>query len=212
MEMLITQALDERDLLKKKIIDAINDTTFVSCKRKNKDVDFQNAPVEKVSSDILATYQSIQDMIKRYTSIVQKIAESNAMTKINIDGKEMTISAAISVLKDINTGTFFENRLLSKLQNDFNSISNRVDRNNNTVEANKQEMLKVIIGRNDSKKPTDDDVAIVERAIENDYFEFVDPIDIKGKIKEVKDYTQDIKQKILSAIKISNATTVINID
>lgn len=212
MEMLITQALDERDLLKKKIMDSINDTTFVSCKRKNKDVDFQNAPIEKVSSDILAIYQSIQDMIKRYTSIVQKIAESNAMTKINVDDKEMTISAAISVLKDINTGTFFENRLLNKLTNDFNNISNRVDRNNNTVEANKQEMLKVIIGRNDSKKPTDDDVAIVERAIENDYFEFVDPIDIKGKIKEVKDYTQDIKQKILSAIKISNATTVINID
>lgn len=212
MEMLVTQALDERDLLAKKIKDAIRTTTFISAKKTGKQIDYNNAPVDKVTSDIQSTYQSIQDMIKRYTMIVQKITESNATTIINVDGKEMTVSAAIAIIKDINTQNFFDTILLDKLTKDYNSLTNFVERNNNTVDNNKLSMLNALISRNDSKKASDEEIQVVDKTFEKDYYEFIDPLGITDKIKELRDYTTTIKQKILSAIKISNATTIINID
>lgn len=210
--MLITQALDERDLLKKKINDAISSTNFISVKKKNKNVDINNGDVTKVSDDIKATYQSINDMIKRYTMIVQKIAESNVTTTINVNGKDMTISAAISVIKDINTNSFFFKDLQRKLEKDFQNASDTVRRNNNNVEQNKNTLLNGLISRNDAKTATDKEVELVNATVDGDYAEFVDPLTITDRIAELKDYNLTIKANILSAIKISNATTTIEID
>lgn len=212
MQMLITQALDERDLLAKKIKSAIDSQIFISWKRKSKDVDFNNAPVDKIKGDIQSTYQSIQDMTKRYYMIIQKIAESNAVTKINVDGQEMTISAAISIIKDIKLGNYFESKLLKKFEADNNQITNIVKRNNDTVETNKQNMLQALLSRNDSKNPTEKETELVNATLDGDYAEFIDPIDIGNKIKDLKSKTSELEAHILSAIKVSNATTVIDID
>lgn len=210
--MLITQALDERDLLKKKITDAIKYNNFVSVKKKNKTVDINNADVQKVTEDIKSSYQSVNDMIKRYCTIIQKIAESNAKTFITINDKEMTISAAISIIKDINNGDFFMKNLQNKLEKDFANASDTIRRNNNTVEQNKNTLLNGLIGRNDSKTATDKEVELVNATVDGDYAEFIDPLDINAEITKLREYNLSLKANILSAIKISNATTVINID
>lgn len=212
MQMLITQALDERDLLAKKIKDAISGQEFVSYKLKKRDVDHNNCPVEKITEDIKSTYQSITDMMKRYCTIIQKIAESNAVTKITVDGQEMSISAAISILKDIKNGTYFEARLLTKLVSDSNNILTYMKRNDNTVDNNKQIMLNGILSKSDSKKATDEEIDAINKVNDGDYAELIDPLGILDKIKELKVRTSELQSKILSAIKISNATTVIEID
>lgn len=188
-------------------------TSFVSAKRVGKDTNWQHVPVQKIEDDAKATYQSIQDMIKRYTMIIQKIAESNATTKITVDGKELTVSAAISLIKDINDKSFFEEILCTKLKKDYSYITQVVEKNNNTAEANKQTLLNNLISRNSDKKvASEEDINLVNATIEKDYMEFVDPIGIADKIKELEEYTSDMKSKLLSAIKVSNATTTIEID
>lgn len=212
MEMLITQALDERDLLKKKIHDALSGTKFISAKqiRRNKDID--NADPEKVTADILATYQSINDMITRYYQIIQKIAESNAKTYITVGGKDITISAAISILKDISTVSYMKYELQTKLEKDYRAISNYVTQQNKNVDNNKQVLLNNLVQRySDSKVPTQEDTDMVNRTVEEDYFDYIDPLDILTKIKNLKDENTTIKSEILSAIKISNARTTIEI-
>ena len=213
MEMLVTQALDERDLLKKKINDAIDSTTFVSVKKVNADKTFDNAPVEKYTEDTKATYQSINDMIKRYYDIIQKIAESNAKTIIKVDDKEMTISAAISVLKDISNTEYFESRLLKKLKRNYENASTLIKKNNDVADQNKHTLLQNLVGRNSDKnsKPTADEIALVENTIARDYAEFVDPIDITNTIVGLTTNQLELKSKILMAIKVSNATTTIEI-
>ena len=212
MEMLITQALDERDLLKKKITDTIKYNNFVSVKKKSKSVDINNADAQKVAEDIKAAYQSVNDMIKRYCKIIQKIAESNAKTYITVDGKDMTISAAISIIKDINNGDFFMKSLQTKLEKDFANASDTIRRNNNTVEQNKNTLLNGLIARNDSKSATDKEVELVNATVDGDYAEFIDPLDINAEITKLRESNLTLKANILSAIKISNATTVIEID
>ena len=212
MDMLITQALDERDLLAKKIRDAISSQDFISMRKKDAAIDYNNAPVEKITEDIRSTYQSITDMIKRYCMIIQKIAESNAVTKINVDGQEMSISAAISIVKDIKNGTYFEARLLNKFTNDYNKIADTIKRNNVIVDQNKQKLLGALLSKDSSKKPTQDDIDIVDRVNDKDYTEFIDPLGLTDLIDELRTRTSELQSKILSAIKISNATTVISID
>jgi hypothetical protein len=85
-------------------------------------------------------------------------------------------------------------------------------RNDNTVDSNKQVMLNGILSKSDSKKATDDEIAAVNKVNDGDYAELIDPLGILDKIKELKARTSDLQSKILSAIKISNATTVIEID
>lgn len=216
MEMLITQALDERDLLKKKIEDAIASNNFVSVRKVGKAIDIRNAPVDKVIEDMKSSYQSINDMIDRYYTIIQKIAESNAKTLITVNGKEMTISAAISILKDLSNREYFKLKLLRKLTNDYENAFSILDRNNKNVEVNKQTLLNNLISRNSDggkNKPvaTDEEVELINKTIEKDYTEFIDPLDITEKIKVLKDEDATLKANILSAIKISNATTVIDL-
>ena len=213
MEMLIAQALDERDLLKKKIEDAIIGTTFVSAKRVSRSVCYNNAEASKYEKDTTSTYQSIKDMIKRYYMIIQKIAESNAKTKIKVNNTEMTISAAISILKDISSKSYFYSMLMNKMEKDYKLISDLITRNNNVTDQNKNNALQAIISRNDDKKTaTNEQIESVNKLFEDDYSEFVDPINITDVIKELREEDNDLRNKIQTAIKISNATTVIEID
>ena len=96
-QILVTKALDERDLLKKKIIRAIDDASFVATKRKKDDKCANGytrgmSPVslldiEEFKQNATSQYQSINDMIKRYNDINAAITLSNATTVITVAGK-----------------------------------------------------------------------------------------------------------------------------
>ena len=211
MEMLITQALDERDLLRKKIEDAIKGQRFVSCKKKSAQTDVYNAPVDKITADIKSTYQSINDMIDRYYMIIQKIAESNAVTTITVDGKTMTISAAISIIKDINNRNYLKTMLQNKLERDYNAVSDAITKQNRIVEQDIKNLLNALVSKSDSKTPTEEDTNFATLSQEKNVLEFIDPLNITDKINDLNEQNTDLRYKILSAIKVSNATTVIDI-
>ena len=63
-KMLITQALDERDLLVKKIGDKIRKNSFVATKKHNADIIAeQKQSAEEFKKEAESTFQSIQDLI-----------------------------------------------------------------------------------------------------------------------------------------------------
>ena len=212
MEMLITQALDERDLLKKRIINAIDSGFFVSARKVDSNKDLNGYDIEKIEADAKATYQSIVDMIDRYYMIIQKIAESNALTKINVRGKEMTISAAISILKDISNDNYIKSELQERLERDYHRAFDRVSTTNSKAETTKLTLLQALLGKGvDVSQASQEQINAVEETVKKDYAELVDPIDVVEKLKTLKDENISIKSEILSAIKISNATTTIDI-
>ena len=80
-KMLVTQALDERDLLVKKITDKIAKASFVDTIKLNEDKVFAKR-IEKTEyvKEAEAAYQQIGDLIERFQKIDAAIVESNAKT------------------------------------------------------------------------------------------------------------------------------------
>ena len=78
-KMLVTQGLDERDLLVKKIGDKIKKMKLVDVKKVNeeKTADTRETP-EEFGKTAQAAFQQIMDLIDRYQRLDAAIIESNA--------------------------------------------------------------------------------------------------------------------------------------
>lgn len=97
-EMLVTQALDERDLLVKKINDKIQKASFVDTMKHNQDKVYANQTGKDVYvGQAESAYQQITDLIARYQRIDAAITESNAKTWIETTYGNYTVAAAISL-------------------------------------------------------------------------------------------------------------------
>ncbi len=83
-KMLVTQALDERDLLVKKIGNKIEKASFTDVKKHNeKKVINRRVPDETFRQEAESSYQQIMDLIERFQKIDAAIVASNANTMIH---------------------------------------------------------------------------------------------------------------------------------
>ena len=81
-KMLVTQALDERDLLVKKIADKIAKASFVDTIKPNEDKVFaKHIDKEEYAKEAESAYQQIVDSIERFQKIDSAIVASNANTE-----------------------------------------------------------------------------------------------------------------------------------
>lgn len=97
-KMLVTQALDERDLLVKKIGDKIAKASFTDVKKHNEENVIEGRINEKeFCKDAESSYQQILDLIDRFQKIDAAIVASNATTKISTSYGEYTVARAISL-------------------------------------------------------------------------------------------------------------------
>ena len=82
-KMLVTQALDERDLLVKKIADKIAKASFVDTIKPNEEkVYAKRITKEDYAREAESAYQQIMDLIERFQKIDAAIVASNARTEI----------------------------------------------------------------------------------------------------------------------------------
>lgn len=78
-KMLVTQALDERDLLVKKISDKIEKASFVDTIKPNEEKVYAGrCGKEEFAKDAQAAYQQITDLMDRFQKIDAAIVASNA--------------------------------------------------------------------------------------------------------------------------------------
>ena len=223
-QILVTKALDERDLLKKKIIRAIDDASFVATKRKKDDKCANGytrdmSPVslldiEEFKQNATSQYQSINDMIKRYNDINAAITLSNATTLITVAGKEITRAAAITLRKsimDARSSDNFDRMLLDKMIRNYNDAVEYYTKLTQIADNQAASYTNNFIGNDSNKKLNDDELAAVKQLTDDLYPEFIDPIGIADEINAKTDYLDAVVSEIESAIKISNATTYIEI-
>ena len=105
-KMLVTQALDERDLLVKKIADKIANASFIDTIRPNED----NVYLKRVSLDEFkklaeSEYQQINSLLKRYAQLDAALVASNANTEITTSYGTFTVAAAISLKNRLRDGS-----------------------------------------------------------------------------------------------------------
>jgi len=97
-KMLVTQALDERDLLVKKIADKIAKASFVDTMKPNEEkVYIKRISKEDYAKEAESSYQQILDLIERFQKLDAAIVASNAQTKITTSYGTFTVAGAISL-------------------------------------------------------------------------------------------------------------------
>lgn len=212
-KLLITQALDERDLLVKKINSKIERIDFVDGKKRNEEKMIQQVITkEEFCKKVKTSYQQIQDLIKRYQKIDEAIITSNANTYIETSFGTYSVAVALSMrnrLRELNAMDF-ETILRNKMEENYYEVLELKDLRNRRLEEDAEKMRLSILGK-DGKYKDDKPLSVVDAYISENTVELIDPLNVLDEIESLKDKHTTLLSELETKIKISNATTFIEI-
>ena len=216
-KMLVTQALDERDLLVKKITDKIAKASFVDTIKPNETkVYAKRIDKEEYAREAESTYQQINDLISRFQQIDAAIVASNARTVIKTSYGDFSVAGAISLRSrlrgmDAYDGEAdFEGKLQKKLNDEYNERVRFCDMKNSQLQTTAEEMRLSILGR-DTKAKDDKPLGVVEAYVKENTTELADPLNVRKKLEALEEKRNTLLMELDTQIKVSNATTFIEI-
>ncbi len=216
-KMLVTQALDERDLLIKKIHDKIEKASFVDTIKPNEEkVLDARVSRDEFAKDAESAYQQIQDLIERFRRIDAAIVASNANTKISTSYGEFTVAGAISLRSRLRgAGSYdgqadFESALHLKMEKDYQARVSAADLKNKQLQSTAENMRLSILGK-DTKVKDEKPLAVVEAYVRENTTELVDPLDVQKKVTSIQEKRDTLLTELDTQIKVSNATTFVEI-
>lgn len=214
-KMLMTQALDERDLLVKKINDKIEKIKLVDVKKRNEETTADNRiSVEEFSKNAESAYQQITDLIERYQRLDAAIIASNAATWIETIYGKYTVADAIALrnrLKDegvYSVDASFESSIIEQFRKQYQNAIMVADAKNKNVERQAEEMRMSILGK-DSKTKELKPLDVVDAYVKENTTEIIDPLGAKKKMQELHEKIETWLSELNTRIKVSNATTFI---
>ena len=152
-------------------------------------------------------YQSLTDIISNRNHIKSAIVKSNSVTEVKIGETIMTVAEAI----ERKTSIQYDELLLDKMKVQY--AASNVERENKRVDANVDQLIATLVGKDSQKKLSEDDQRNVEIPYRkaNEY-ELVDPLNLNDKIKKLEAEIDDFKSNVDTALSISNATTFVELD
>ena len=216
-KMLVTQALDERDLLVKKIQDKIKKANFVDTIKSNEEkVLDARVSREEFAKDAEGAYQQIQDLIERFQQIDAAIVASNANTTINTSYGSFTVAGAISLRSRLRgAGSYdgdadFETALQLKMEKDFQTRVTVAEMKNKQLQSTAESMRLSILGK-DTKVKDEKPLEVVEAYVKENTTELVDPLDVQKKVAALQEKRDTLLSELDTQIKVSNATTFIEV-
>lgn len=217
VKILVTQALDERDLLAKKINDKIQASVLADVIKKNEDTVYnRRLSREEFKKEAESAYQQIIDLIERYNRLDAAIVESNANTYIETSYGRYSVAGAIT-LRNRMKGDMkfsgladFETTLLLKLKKTYYDCIDAMELKNRNLAETAEEMRLSILGR-ESKSKDDKPLAVVETYIRENTMEMADPLDIVKKMDALQERKDKLLNELETQIKVSNATTYITV-
>ena len=208
-QILVTKGLNELKLLDSRINRKIEEGEFIAAAKLS--VQNVNGKITKEAykANAKADYQSIVDLIKRRNNIKSAIIQSNAVTKVDIAGKIMTVAEAIDKKSSIE----YEISLLEKLTMQYKTSSDIIIKENEKVDYSIEQLLNTAYGKEGKEKITQASYdAIAEPYRKANEYGLVDALDGEKLIKEMKDKIESFLSEVDTALQISNSTTIINIE
>ena len=213
--MLMTQALDERDLLVKKINDKLERLEAADVKKRNesKGMNYIHTP-EEFKKDTTSAYQQIMDLIRRYQRLDAAIISSNAATTVETSYGTLSVASAIALRNRLNKKGiygeqgYFEERLITQLENSYEYALTQAKAMNQRLESQAESMRLSILGK-DARGKEDKPLEVVEAYVKENTAEVMDPLDVNAKTKELQEMIDRVRSELDTRIKVANATTVI---
>ncbi len=214
-KMLVTQALDERDLLVNKISDKINKLQTVDTKKRNAEKTVTSrVTVDEFESTVKSAYQQIMDLIDRYHRIDAAIVASNAANRVMTSYGEFTVAGAIALRNRMNgKGMYdrmgdFESQLVKAMEHAYANAVYASESRNKDLEAQAENMRLSILGK-DSRVREEKPLEVVDAYIRENTTEIIDPLNSKEKAHEIQQKMDALLSELDTQIKVSNATTTI---
>ena len=214
-KMLVTQALDERDLLVKKITDKIKKLRLVDTKKKNEDMTMEDRVTpEEFGKTAQSAWQQIMDLIDRYQRLDAAIVASNAENKVETAFGAYTVAGAIALRARLkgngiyDADGMFERNLMATLSTQYDGAVRVADSKNKALETQAESMRLSILGK-DNKAKDPKPLEVVDAYIRENTTEIIDPLDAQKKRQELKERIDTLLSELDTRIKVSNATTTI---
>ncbi|MDO4332339.1 MAG: hypothetical protein Q4C58_06570 [Eubacteriales bacterium] len=235
-QITVVQALDERDLLVKKIMSRTQKAQFVDLIRPKASVTWERRLTRTAfTAEAQSALQQIQDLIARYDRLSAAITVSNATTYLETSRGRMSVSCAIALRNRLRGGgpygelTDFEGRLVKKMETSYREEQELQRRKN---EAARREAAarkkgsasaKVVLLQNKgaaekSKGPSGQEgsgaASVTEQRRQEKNEEMMrlfDPLDLKRMAEEIAAQRETLLMELETKIKIANATTYITV-
>lgn len=161
---------------------------------------------EQVSEAIRKDWQSVNDMITQRSALKAAVVASNAVTKVTIAGKEMTVAEAI----EQKTSMQFKIQLLARMRKSYVQMTNELSQAQDRFDRQVQETEENLFGKD--KKVTDAErKTVIDPVYMRSQPGTVDGIDLEKRTKDLEDEIQDFMSEVDFVLSESNASTTIEV-
>lgn len=166
----------------------------------------EGVTVEQVEDAMRADYQSVADMIKQRAALKAAVVASNAVTKVTIAGKEMTVAEAI----EHKTTTGFQIQLLAHLRKQHMQMSTEIRNQRASFEDKLVKAEENLVGRD--KKVTEEERKVATAPVyARSEPSSIDPVDLESRIRALEAEIEGFKSEVDFVLSESNAKTEIEI-
>lgn len=208
MKITVTRALAELKILGTRIENAIANGIYVAAVRGSRNVPLlQTKSAEEVSADIMASYQSVESLIKRRDAIKRAVIVSNAETQVTIGGQTMSVAEAIERKSSI---TYLQ-QFVAAVSRQCIAVSNQIQAQNLKVEQDIEKRVMAAYG-NDKGKVTAEQHSLIADAVKGESeAKMLDPAKIENKIVSLRKQYEDFTTEVDFVLSESNARTEIEV-
>lgn len=202
-QITVTRALAQVKSLNDRIERATN-TSFVSFTTGGKHNTGKSE--QEIASQLKANLQSVTDLIKTRAKVKAAIVRSNANTKVNVSGVEMTVAEAIERKGSIQ----FEVALLNNLRQQLSTNTAMVERQNVQMQARLDDLIKTAAGK-DRKVDEAEIKAITDPFERANRAVLLNPNDLSNFIEALEKDIADFVEEVDFALSEVNAITKIDV-
>lgn len=208
-KMTVHKALAELKILDSRINKTIYDGIYCGA-NKHSSKKIVGIPIEDFQKNILSNYDKVTDLISRHQALKRAVTLSNAVTKVEICGKEYTVAESIWMK---NHGIEKENLLAGVMTNQYNSSQSEINRQNGLgLEKRADDYVTALYGGKEGKNSAADAEKTRQEFIDNNSYELIDPIHVLEKIEILQEKTADFMAEVDAALSVSNSLTEITIE
>lgn len=203
-EITVARGLRELKSLKDRIEKAVNGVVLVTIKVGKKLNG--NTTQDEFSAKAKAMWQQVNDLIKQHKKLKDAIVLSNAVTKVMVGAKEMTVAEAI----EKKTSIVHLKALTDKLRQNFASCDREIERINDANQLRLDKQIEAMLGK-EAKRDTAEYQNLVSAFKENNEATLIDPLGISKKIEELEDEIREFEDNVDIALSEKNAVTKITV-
>ena len=220
--MTVVQALEERDLLIKRISKYTKQGKFVDLMGPGSAESAHTWAQRMTGAEFAAradgTLQRIRDLTARYDRLTEAILASNASVWLETTRGRMTVAAAVALRNRMRGGgpcgdmTDFEGKLIRQMRDQHEEMRKTCKRKSASSqrggEASKGRREKA--GGGKAAERAGISIAIA-REEQGEKLRLFDPLDILQKAEEMEEEREEFLVELETGIRISNATTYVTV-